>query len=291
MKHILYTSILSLFALLFACQEDEIETWHGGDGVYFYVQWPYGTLSSMDSTTWPVQPYTEVNFFEEGVDTLQVSLRVRLAGDLVDYDRQFRIVIDPDSTTVGAENYIIPNEYQTLAANTYYTDVPVTIISSAALEEEELQLGLRLQATEDLEIAIPVWSVLDGMYDNILNQEDIDGSFHAIRMNDFITRPAGWTQGKPNPQVGDQETGYLGFFSREKYEYILEHIPSLTYEDFASSATMSFARQRSIASVIAGYLTEAMNAGTPVLETDGRAMWVTGCSWTSYYGIPYESGN
>ena len=289
MKHSLYiSSIICVIALLFSCQEDKIDTWHGEDGVYFYVQWPHGELASMDSTTWPVQPYSTVNFFEESADTLQVSLRVMLAGDIADHDRQFRIVVDQDSTTAAAENYITPEEFQTIPAGAYYKDVVLTVITSSALEDEELQVGLRLEATDELAVAIPEWYRISGMYLPENNWEQQDGTYHAVRLNDFITRPAGWTQVNTDPQIGDVESGNLGFFSREKYEYILEHIPSLTYEDFASSTTMTIARQRSIASTIAGYLIPAYEAGTPVLEADGRAMWVTGCTWQSQYGIPYE---
>ena len=291
MKHILYTCVACLAALLFACQEDEADTWHGEDGVYFYVQWPYGTLVNLDSTAWPVQPYTSVNFFEEGSDTLQVPIRVRLAGNIADHDRQFRIVVDQDSTTAATGNYVVPEEYQVMPANSYYTDVLVTIIASSALEDEELQLGLRLEPTDELTVAIPVWEKLSDMYAPESGAESQDGSFHAIRMNDFITRPAGWTQANPNPQVGDLEAGYLGFFSRKKYDYILEHFPELTYEDFASAATMPIARQRSIANVIAGYLTAAYNAKEYVLEDDGRLMWVMGCGWNSYYGVPFVPAN
>lgn len=290
MKQSLYISIIGCLALLFSCQEDEVETWHGEDGVYFYVQWPYGELVSQDSASWPVQPYSSVNFFEESADTLQVSLRVMLAGDIVDHDRQFRIVVDQDSTTAAAENYVVPDEYQTIRAGEYYTDVLVTVISSAALEDEELQVGLRLQPTDELGLASPEWYRIEGMYSPENNWTQQDGAFHAIRMNDFITRPAGWTQINLDPQKGDLESGNLGFFSKEKYEFILEHIPGLTYEDFASSTTMTIARQRSIASTIAGYLIPLYEAGTPVLEADGRAMWVTGCTWQSLYGVPY-AGN
>lgn len=288
MKHIFYTCIVSLLVFLNACQEKEVDTWHGDDGVYFYVQWG---ASHLDSAALPVQPYTTVNFFEENADTMQISLRVMLAGNIADYDRQFRITVDQDSTTaVENANYILPEEYQTITAGTYYKDIIITVMTSSTLEDEELQLGLRLEPTEDLCIAIPVWEKLSDMYSNEAGWDEQDGAFHAIRMNDFITRPAGWTQANTNPQVGDQESGYLGFFSREKFDYILSKIPGLTYEDFASSTTMPTARQRSIANIIAGYLIEAYEAGEPVLEADGRLMWVTGCTWTSYYGIPY-SGN
>ena len=132
-----------------------------------------------------------------------------------------------------------------------------------------------------------------GMLANAAGLEQFDGAYHTIRLNDFITRPNGWV-GLPMPdvaQVGDQEAGLLGIFTREKFNYILEVVPGLTYEDFESSTTMPTARARAIGDLVAISLQEAFDSGNPVLEADGRLMWVTGVSWKSYWGVPYEQGN
>lgn len=286
MKHIIISLFAGLFLMLASCQENDLETWHGEDGVYFYVQWG---AAHLDSAAMAVQPYTRVEFVQEGRDTVQVKMRVMLAGEIKDYDRHFRLVIDQDSTTaVADENFIVPEETQTIRAGEYYTDIYATVMTSKALEDEELRVGFRLLPTAELTLACPVWEDLGGMYANSANLEEFDGALHLVYMNDFLTRPAGWTQANTDPEVGDQEVGLLGFFSREKFDYILSVLPDLTYEDFASTTTMPMARQRSIAYRVAQELTAANTAGNPVLEADGRRMWVTGCGWTSYYGVPYN---
>ena len=59
MKHIFICILACSILGLFSCQEDEVETWQGEDGVYFYVQWG---VDWYDTTYWAAQPYTEVNF-------------------------------------------------------------------------------------------------------------------------------------------------------------------------------------------------------------------------------------
>ena len=292
MKHIFICILACSILGLFSCQEDEVETWQGEDGVYFYVQWG---VDWYDTTYWAAQPYTEVNFTSLGEDTSMVKLRVMLAGNIVDYDRQFRFVLETDSTTaVEGVNFLNDiEEYQVLKAGERYTDVYVKVMNSDALADEELKIGYRLLPTEDLTLACPVWEDFSGMLANAAGLEQFDGAYHVIRLNDFITRPDGWV-GLPMPdnaQVGDQEAGLLGIFSREKFNYICKVVPGLTYEDFESSTTMPTARARAIGDLVAISLQEAFDSGNPVLEADGRLMWVMGVSWNSYWGVPYEQGN
>lgn len=293
MKHFIYIcAIICSLVGVSSCQENDLETWHGEDGIYFYVQWG---VDWYDTTYWAAQSYTEVNFVSLGEDTAEVQMRVMLAGNITDYDRQFRIVLDQDSTTaVEGVNFVnVANEYQVLKAGTKYTDISITVMNSAVLEDEELQIGFRLLPTEDLCLACPVWQDLDGMLDNALGLEQFDGAFHLIRLNDFMTRPDGWV-GLPTPDEaveGDQERGVLGIFSREKFEYIQSVIPEITYEDFESSETMPTVRVQAIGNLVAASLQEAYDSGNPVLEADGRLMWVNGVSWYSYWEVPYVPGN
>lgn len=292
MKHIFYMILACSVIGLFSCQEDEVETWHGEDGVYFYVQWG---VDWYDTTYWAAQPYTEVNFTSLGEDTSVVKLRVMLAGNIADYDRQFRFVLESDSTTAveGANFLNNVEEYQVLKAGERYTDIYITVMNTDVLADEELRIGYRLLPTEDLTLACPVWEDFSGMLANAAGLEQFDGAYHTIRLNDFITRPNGWV-GLPMPdvaQVGDQEAGLLGIFTREKFNYILEVVPGLTYEDFESSTTMPTARARAIGDLVAISLQEAFDSGNPVYEADGRLMWVMGVSWDSYWGVPYVQGN
>ena len=49
--------------------------------------------------------------------------------------------------------------------------------------------------------------------------------------------------------------------------------------------------RKAIVSTMSIYLTNALNAGNPILEDDGRLMWFMNCGWESYPGVPYVPEN
>lgn len=61
----------------------------------------------------------------------------------------------------------------------------------------------------------------------------------------------------------------------------------LKYEDFANTQIMPMARQMLISNDGTAALVRLFNAGTPVLEDDGRLMWMGTVPWTSYIGVPW----
>ena len=305
MKKIVLIILLGI-GLWCACTEEKPGYYRGGTGLNFYYD--------------QIGPYDSNPYFGEGIDgrdsmTYVSSVkerdtlwfRIMVYGEKLTEERGFSLKqsvlshLDStayinDSTTVAVEgvNFVnVANEYQVLKAGTKYTDISITVMNSAVLEDKELQIGFRLLPTEDLCLACPVWQDLDGMLDNALGLEQFDGAFHLIRLNDFMTRPDGWV-GLPTPDEaveGDQERGVLGIFSREKFEYIQSVIPEITYEDFESSETMPTVRAQAIGNLVAASLQEAYDSGNPVLEADGRLMWVNGVSWYSYWEVPYVPGN
>lgn len=268
---------------LFGCEKD-LKDYDGQEGVYFYVQWG---PEWYDTTYWAAQPYTKIEFVKLGVKETQVKLRVMITGNTKEYDRTFRLVVDQDSTTaVLDENYTPFEEYQTLKKNSYYTDVFITVKNSSPLKDIERKLVVKLLPTDQLGLGIPVWNDLSGMLHNDANLDEFDGTRHTIVLNDFITRPQEWA-GNQNEKYGDRENGLFGIFSRKKFDEILVEFPNLTYEDFQSSKTMPYAMQTVIANVMSAKLQKLYDANTPILEEDGRLMYFSGVSWSSYYGIPY----
>lgn len=286
MKRLFNIAILFVFmAGLFGC-EKELKEYDGLEGVYFYVQWG---VDMYDTTYWAAQPYTKIEFINLEKSEVQVKLRVMITGNVKDYDRTFRVVVDQDSTTaVENENFLPFEEYQTLKKGMHYADVFVTVKNSQALRDVERKLVVKLLPTDDLGLGIPVLTDFSGMLPNDAQVDEFDGTSHTIRMNDFITRPSEWAGNRTDtPQYGDPEQGYFGIFSREKFDEILIEFPDLTYEDFQSPVTMPTVMQQVIANVMSAKLQKLYKAGEPILEKDGRLMYFSGVTWKSYYGIPY----
>ncbi|MFR5659137.1 MAG: DUF4843 domain-containing protein, partial [Butyricimonas faecihominis] len=125
MKKILYYIII-LPILLSGCEKDLMD-YEGLEGVYFAVQWGD---SWGNERSWPYQPYTNVQFLQLGnVDTATVNLKVMVTGSVKDYDRVFRVEVNPDSTTAGENVDYLPLENDiVIKAGEYMAMVPVRLI-------------------------------------------------------------------------------------------------------------------------------------------------------------------
>ena len=88
---------------------------------------------------------------------------------------------------------------------------------------------------------------------------DFDASMHKITMNDFLVRPARWIPAN-DYEPGQTEGGLWGLSTRKKYELMCEKF-NLTYEDFASEATMPNAKRTMIKNYFVNYLQELYDKG------------------------------
>ena len=98
-----------------------------------------------------------------------------------------------------------------------------------------------------------------------------------------MTKPSQWS-GQANES--GEEAGLFGEFSRKKLELMCS-LCDVTYEDFCDANIMITLLKYEIRNTMARYLIHAMDEGHPILEDDGRLMWVGTCPWKSYPGVPY----
>lgn len=281
MKRIFYIWVLPL--ILLGCEKDLMD-YEGLEGVYFAVQWGDSWGSEK---TWPYQPYTDVHFINLSGDTATVLVRVMTTGPVKDYDRPFRVEVNPDSTdlTEGVDYLPLVNEV-IIPAGEYAADVPVCLIRTEILQQEEKRLGLRLVANEYFSLSFPEWDAIVGSYQSGPIHDHFDASLHTLHISDFMVRPAMWIGTDSSPYYDGNESGSWGAFSRKKLELICEYF-DLTYNDFMSDETMPMALQMLIYKKMSQVLIEHYNAKDPILEDDGRLMWFSGCPWKSKIGVPW----
>ncbi len=271
---------LLLFFLLFTGCEKELMKYEGSEGIYFGVQWGPAHL---DSTQWPFQSFSTVNFINIKGDETQIKLRVMATGKPKDYDRSFGLRVNQDSTTgILGENYEAPAETYTIKAGEVYTDIPIKLLRSDNILEEIKTLGVNLIPSKDFTIAIPKWYYLSPYYKSE-RQATFDASFHLIEMNGAITKPAVWW----GASTAGKEGGLWGEFTVKKFLLMCE-LMNLIYDDFQSASTMPNARRDVLNQVMRAYLQEKYDNKTPILENDGRLMWVSGVSWSTTIGVPYN---
>lgn len=279
MKRILtYLVCLPLLILFQGCEKD-IMGYEGREGVYFAVQHGNTFLPNL----WPFQPYSTVEFARLANDEVDFPVKVMITGPVKDYDRTFRVEVNPDSTTaVAGEHYAPLQALWTIPAGAISTNVIVKVKRRPDLQESMKTLGLRLVPTEHFSLSFPEWDAIPENTSGTVVPE-FDASLHTLRLNDVLVQPAVWSG---SIQAGNRESGLFGVFSRKKMDFMSENL-GLKYEDFASAATMPMARMLLIASDATAILIQRKDAGTPVLEADGRLMFIGSVPWTSYIGVPY----
>ena len=284
MKRLLiYILFFQLVALFSAC-EKEMMSYEGREGVYFAVR--HNDESTYLETIWPYQPYSTVNFVRLGTDEVEFEVEVMITGPVKDYDRVFHVAVNPDSTTATAGQHYgpVPEEW-IIPAGAISTVVKVHLMRTSDLEENPVTLGLQLLPTNDFELSFPEWDAIPEYTAGIVVPE-FDASLHSLRIRDVMAQPAVWSG---SIQDGNRESGLFGVFTRRKMEFMMENL-GVTYEDFASAETMPMARAMLISSDGTAILVKRFNENNPVLEDDGRLMWMGTVPWTSYIGVPYVPG-
>lgn len=280
MKNLLvYILVLPILLIFSGCQK-EIMGYNGKEGVYFAVQ--HGT-KSLSIASWPFQPFSDVAFVSIGKSEVDFPVKVMITGPVKDYDRTFRLEVNPDSTTAIAGVHYAPLQQEwKVPAGKVTVDVKVRLKRSPDLETKAITLGLRLVETSDFKLSFPEWDAIPTLTGGVVVKE-FDASLHTLRINDFMIQPTVWPG---SIQPVNRESGLFGVFTRRKMQFLIDNL-GLKYEDFASTETMPQARYILVASDAAEILKARFNANNPVLEDDGRLMFIGSVPWTSIIGVPY----
>lgn len=275
--------LLLLTTLSFSCKK-EMMTYEGNIGVYFAVQNGDDYLSI---SQWPYQPTSTVSFVSYDTSEIVFPLKVRVTGPVEDHDRFFNVEVNPDSTTAELDVHYkaIPTQV-TIPAGATEAFVDVHLLRAPDLQDQERTLGLRLVPNEYFELSFPEWHALPELTGGDI-VEEFDASMHTLHINDFLVEPAVWYG---SIQAGNRESGIFGQFTREKLD-LMTQVMGVTYADFASEKSMPLVRAMLITNEMQAYLKKRYNEGDPVLEKDGRLMWIGDVPWTSYIGVPWVPGS
>jgi hypothetical protein len=283
MKRSIYFLMLLAVVMSVSCRK-EMMRYEGMEGVYFAQQWGLPSYS-----TWPYRPFSYVELVKQPVSVTEytANIKVMFTGAAKDYDRYFKVEINPDSTTAVENVHYAPLPESVLVpANALVAYVPLVVKRSPDLQTAGKKIGLRLVANEDFGVVFPKWKAIPDLGTGTLTPADtaFDNSIHTVFVHDFMIQPAVW-RGSINPTT-NRDAGSWGGFTRKKIE-LMCRLFNLTYDDFGSTETMTGILVSLITQEMTRYLIEQFNAGTPVKEDDGRLMWVGSVPWTSTVGVPY----
>ncbi len=103
-KMICWTLLLAIVLPFVSCKK-EMMGYEGMEGVYFGVR---SGPSWAAPVSWPFRPYTNVEFVKQPqeVQEMVINIAVNITGPVKNYDRPFKVVVNPDSTTLNGRSPI-----------------------------------------------------------------------------------------------------------------------------------------------------------------------------------------
>ena len=248
--------ITSMFIILsmWNCDSEMME-YEGKSGVYFMMQ------------RRPVSGYGDPEVFEY-VDTTRVSfasivgndtvlpVRIRVMGEVRDYDRfvSLRLVEDETTAKVG-EDYEGIELNPCIKANERQVEVPCRIIRTDKLAIENLVVCLVLQLQENADFSLPLvrWKPFGNMYGD--PKDSVNVVRHVIAIDNEVKRPGYW------PDY------YWGTWSVKKFSIMCD-LFQMAWDDFAALTAANDGQAKIMGQNLDKYLKEKEKDGQTVYEDE-----------------------
>ena len=207
MKNIFFIIIA---VCLLGCEEDQLKFYHGVDNIYFYKRSAPASQAYVDTTVFSFA-------FINEADTL-VSLSVRGQGEVMDFDRSFRVAVEGGTAEEGVNFDALSDDF-VLKAGEVYASVPVRIYREG-LKDKSVSMVLRLLPNEYFAQNMPYTTV---------KSDTIDITRHVLVFSNKIEQPVAWSE------------PILGYFSEAKFRLLNEElgIQAASWYDEAQLKDMS----------------------------------------------------
>lgn len=268
--------LLVMLAFFTAC-EKSLMTFEGPESIYFSMQKnadPEEDIYLFDAS---------INLMNQVGSEVEYGLNVVVTGEPKDYDRPYRVGVVADSTTaVSGVDFILP-EGGVIKAGQVSDSLYVKLLKNDDLQKKSVRLYVQVLPNEHFSTSFSQFGHLGREY-NVFDPRVYDLTFTSM-----MSKPFWWESYSTSNPV---ENGNLGYFTVKKIT-LLNELYSLTYADWLSTdeggtGAIGLTRVKVIYKKFARYLIEQYKNHTPVLEEDGRLMWVIGCPWESVVGQAWD---
>lgn len=262
------TNIIYLFLLLFlfGCSEDEIETFDLNESkVFFQVQsFSGGGGSERYSTS------TSYSFVgrEQSLTEYVFKGTVKVMGEIKNFDRPFKVVIDKENTTMTeGVGFEINTDTLRIEAGKNSAEVAVRFFRIKDLLERSDTLTLKLEGNEFFNVLNEYNS--DNNWANT-TADKIDGSRYTFVMTEIYTRPDSWSGSGPL-----YVNSYFGEWNPIKYIFINDFFgfsPNDWVYVNGVFTKLSAGRMSYYGKKLQEELQARADSGNPVLDEDGSNM-------------------
>lgn len=250
----------ALPVMMSSCSHEEIDLYSGPKAGIFIQE-----VSNSDQYGNPIsykEGTTGITFATYGahVTGLNTQFYVRAMGPTTDYDRPYRLVLDPEETTAVQDvDFSLEGNEFCIKAGESRDLVRVKLIRHAGLLQKTVRIYFRLEPNENFDMPI-------SEYKNSSSWK-VDGKMlptdhFFIEFGENYTCPSYWNSfGK----------SYFGDWTVNKYLAVNEQM-GWTVSDWSnagfSGAKIALGRFGAAAKIMQTYLQAQANAGTPVVDPD-----------------------
>ncbi len=250
-----------------ACQKEEVGLYDRKDSkIYFQTQYFSGNNGAEGYTTSTNFSFVDYNAVYTSV---VFNAKVKLLGELKDYDRALKVVVDEERTTMtpyDAETnpeggYVM--DFDTLKIKAWANEgiVGVRFMRNASIKKQEDTLVLKLVANEHFDLldeykSSNVW--------NNTTADTIDGTRFTFRISEIYTQPNRWNE--------VQADNYFGKWNPTRYVFINGLFGFKTDDWKWATGKISKGRMSFYARELQKELQQRADDGKPVYDEDGSYM-------------------
>ena len=207
--------VAAMAGISIACQKENVGLYNRGDSmVYFQVQNFSGSNGAEGYTT-----RTNFSFVDYAAAYTSVvfNAKVKLLGEVKDYDRALKVVVDEEQTTMTSYDavtnpdggYMMDFDTLKIKAGSNEGTVGVRFMRNASIKKQVDTLVLKLEANQYFEVlnaykSSNVWSNTTA--------DTIDGTRYTFLISEIYTQPSRW-----GDVAADQ---YFGKWNPVRYAYI-----------------------------------------------------------------------
>ena len=256
--------VLSLTLVFSACEKQDISVFTTDDsGIYFQRVTSY----IYNSTTEYYGDTLAYSFAsaKASIKSAVLSATIRTMGKVVDYDRPFKVVVDQEGTTaIEGKHYEVNLDTVVVPAGASTAYVRVRFFRTSDMMEKAIRLALRLEENEYFKCYFPEYKNMNTYSSTGVL---IHGDSFSFTLSEMYTIPWYWRV--------IIETDYFGEWTPKKF-VVINMVCGFTMADWnnagGTGAKIIYGRCGFFATMVQKYLQEQADAGTPVLDSDGKYM-------------------
>ena len=259
--------VAAMAGISIACQKKNVGLYNRGDSmVYFQVQNFSGSNGAEGYTT-----RTNFSFVDYAAAYTSVvfNAKVKLLGEVKDYDRALKVVVDEEQTTMTSYDavtnpdggYMMDFDTLKIKAGSNEGTVGVRFMRNASIKKQVDTLVLKLEANQYFEVlnaykSSNVWSNPTA--------DTIDGTRYTFLISEIYTQPSRWGH-----VAADQ---YFGKWNPVRYAYINGFFGFTTTDWTWATGKVSKGRMPFYARELQSELQRRADEGDPVYDEDGSYM-------------------